>query len=159
MRQIARSFHAATIDGVNRNPAAMAREPLYRWNDPTREFSDGTLWFWRSAGRPIAVVAIELYPYDTAFGVVWALEFTSLATGPIEVEGGEHFDRHYADLYPPRADGTLRWAPVKGGVQFHEIPDAPAPATTHAERLRQMKDLVKRFSAPKSSSRKSTRSA
>ncbi len=147
MKQIVGSFHASTIDGVTRDPAVMAREPLYRWNDPTREFSDGTLWFWMSSGRPIGVVAIELYPYDKAFGIVWALEFTSLATGPIEVEGGEHFDRHYADLHPPRPDGTLRWAPAKGGVQFREIADAPAPAITEAERLRQMKDLVKRFSA------------
>jgi len=147
MKQIAFSFQADTIDGLIRDRAAMAREPLHRWNDPTREFSDGTLWFWKSSGRPIGVVAIELYPYDKAFGVVWNLEFTSLSTGPIEVEGGEHFDRHYADLYPPRPDGRLRWAPPKGGVTFREIPGAPTPAATEAERLRQMKDMVKRFSA------------
>ncbi len=94
MKQIAGSFQAAAIDGGTRVPAAMVRDPLYRWNDPTREFSDGTLWFWRSAGRPIAVVAIELYPQNKAFGIVWALEFTSLSTGPIEVEGGEHFDTY-----------------------------------------------------------------
>jgi hypothetical protein len=42
-------------------------------------------------------VAIELYPQNPAFGPVWALEFTSLSTGPIEVEGGELFDTRYAD--------------------------------------------------------------
>ncbi|MFI5457622.1 MAG: hypothetical protein ACHRXM_19440 [Isosphaerales bacterium] len=147
MKQIAGSFQAAAIDGGSRTPAAMAHDPYYRWNDPTREFSDGTLWFWRSSGRPIAVLAIELYPHNNAFGTVWNLEFTSLATGPIEVEGGEHFDTRYADLYPPRADGRLRWAPVKGGIEFREIPDAPAPADTEVERLRQMRDLAKPFSA------------
>ncbi len=147
MKQIAGSFQAVAIDGNSRTPAALAREPLYRWTDPTRENSDGTLWAWRSSGRPIAVLAVELYPQNQAFGAVWAMEFTSLSTGPIEVEGGEHFDRTYSDLSPPRADGTLRWAPVKGGITFRELPDAPAPAAGEAERLRQMRDLAKRFSA------------
>ncbi len=147
MKQIAGSFQAAAIDGGTRTSAAMAHDALYRWNDPTREFSDGALWFWKSAGRPIGVVAIELYPQNDAFGTVWALEFTSLSTGPIEVEGGEHFDMRYADLHPPRADGRLRWSPVKGGIAFREIPDAPVPANTEAERFRQMRDMVTRFSA------------
>jgi hypothetical protein len=147
MHQIAGSFQAVVIDGGTRAPAAMAGDPQYRWNDPTREFSDGTLWFWKSSGRPIGVVAIELYPQNKAFGIVWALEFTSLSTGPIEVEGGEHFDMRYVDLHPPRADGRLRWAPVKGGIAVRDFPDAPAPANTEAERLRQMRDIVKRFSA------------
>jgi hypothetical protein len=147
MKQIASSFHASTIDGTKQTPAMLAGEPLYRWNDPTREFSDGTLWFWRSSGRPIGVVAIELYPYDRAFGIVWALEFTSLTTRAIEVEGGEHFNRRYADLHPPRPDGRLRWAPKEGGVTFRRVPDAPRAGATEAERLRQMKDMVKRFSA------------
>jgi hypothetical protein len=37
--------------------------------------------------------------------------------------------------------------PIKRGLEFREIPDAPAPANTEAERLRQMRDLLKRFSA------------
>jgi len=147
MKQIAGSFQAAAIDGGTRTSAAMAHDALYRWNDPTREFSDGALWFWRSSGRPIGVVAIELYPNNEAFGTTWALEFTSLSTGPIEVEGGELFDTRYADLHPPRADGRLRWAPAKAGLEFREVPDAQAPANTEAERLRQMRDLVTRFSA------------
>jgi hypothetical protein len=147
MKQIAGTFHAVAIDGGNRVLAPLVREPLYRWDDPTREFSDGTLWFWRASGRPIGVLAIEHYPQNKDFGVVWNLEFTSLATGPIEVEGGEHFDTVYTDLSPPRPDGTLRWAPMRAGLEFREIADAPAPANTSAERLRQMRDLVKRFSA------------
>jgi hypothetical protein len=144
MKKIAGSFQTATIEGDTQIPIKMVPDPLYRWSDPTREFSDGTLWFWKSSGRPIAVVSVELYPQNKAFGTVWALEFTSLSTS---VDGGEHFDTHYADLYPPRADGSLRWAPKKGGVEFREIPDAPVPANTEAGRLRQMKDLVKRLSA------------
>ncbi len=121
MKQIAGSFQAVAIAGADRTRVPLARDPLYRWTDPTRANNDGSLWIWRSSGRPIAVLAVELYPQDKAFGPVWALEFTSLSTGPIEVEGGEHFDRVYSDLSPPRAGSTLRWAPVKGGIGFREI--------------------------------------
>jgi hypothetical protein len=147
MKQIAGSFQATTINGGSKTSVAQVAEPLHRWTDPTRENSDGALWAWRSSGRPVAIMAIELYPQHKAFGTVWALEFTSLSTGPIEVEGGEHFDIAYVDMAPPRADGRLRWVPAKGGLEFREIHDTPAPGSTEAERLRQMRDLLKRFSA------------
>jgi hypothetical protein len=147
MKQIASSFEAATLLQGARIPAGWVREPLYRWSDPTRRNSDGTLWAWRSAGRPVAVLGIELYPNHPQFGAIWALEFTSLSTGTIEVEGGVHFDVQYGDAPPPRPDGKLRWAPAKGGLAFREVPDALAPATTAAERLRQMREMLRRFSA------------
>ncbi len=146
MKKIAVSFQAVAIDGATRSAAAIAPDPLYRWNDPTREFSDGTLWFWTCSGRPIAVLAVELYPQNKAFGTVWRLEFASLSTGLIEVEGGEHFDRRYSDMHPSRPDGTLLWAPSQAGVDFRAVPDAPSPAATQAERLRQMRDMLKGFS-------------
>jgi hypothetical protein len=124
MRQTARQFQAASIQGGTRTPVALVRDALHRWNDPTREFSDGTLWVWRSTGRPIAALAIELYPEK------WALEFVSLSNELVEA-----------------ADDQVRWTPRTAGVTFREIPDAPAPAAGEAERLRQMRDLLKRFSA------------
>jgi hypothetical protein len=147
MKQIVSSFEAATLLRGARIPAGWVREPLYRWSDPTRRNSDGTLWAWRSVGRPIAVLGIELYPNDPKYGTTWALEFTSLSTGPIEIEGGEHFNVKYGGLPPPRPDGKLRWVPAKGGLAFREVPDAPAPATTAALRIRQMRETLRRFSA------------
>ena len=64
MKQIAGSFQAVAIDGGTRVRPPWRRDALYRWNDPTRDFSDGALWFWTSSGRPIGVVAIELYPQN-----------------------------------------------------------------------------------------------
>jgi hypothetical protein len=147
MKQIAGTFRAAAIDRGAETDVPQILEPLHRWSDPTRENSDGALWAWRATGRPIAIMAIELYPRDRNFGTVWALEFTSLSTGPIRVEGGEHFDNVYSDLPPPLPGGRLRWAPAKGGLEFRQIDDAPDPASTPAERLRQMRDLLRRFSA------------
>ena len=125
MKQVARAFQVSVIDDQDhRTPATMTAEPLHRWTDPTREFSRGALWAWRSSGRPVAIYGIELY------GQSWSHEFVSLST-----------ERLRAD------DGPVRWAPSKAGVEFREDPDAPAPADDEAARLRQMRDLARRFSA------------
>jgi hypothetical protein len=89
MKKITGSFQTVVIDEGAHTPVPQLREPLHRWSDPTRENNDGALWAWRAAGRPIAIMAIELYPHDKSFGTVWAIEFVSLSTGPIKVEGGE----------------------------------------------------------------------
>ena len=124
MEFIAQAIRVVAIDDQEQQvPAVMAPKPLHRWTDPTREFSDGGLWVWRSSGRPVAVIGIELYSY-------WSLEFVSLSTGRVKAEYGR-----------------VRWTPQKGGGDFKDVPDAPRPAETEAGRLRQMSELAKRFSA------------
>ena len=125
MRQIAAAYRVSMIDEKGtRTPAAIVAEPLHRWTDPTREFSGGALWTWRSSGRPVAIYGLELY------GTSWSHEFVSLSAGPVVAD-----------------DGRVRWIPAKGGVEFHEVPDSPAPAAEEAGRLRQMRDLARRFTA------------
>jgi hypothetical protein len=67
-------------------------------------------------------------------GERWVHGFTSLSTDLIVAEGED-----------------WRWSPDKPGVELKALPDAPTPATTEVERLRQMKGLAKRFSAHQSS--------
>jgi hypothetical protein len=124
MRQLARAFKVVAIDGNERTPLSMAPEPLHRWTDPTRQNSDGVLWAWRTAGRPVALLAIEPQP------TIWCFEFVSLSTGRVAAD-----------------NGSGQWAPTTAGVEFHEVPGAPAPAAGAAERLRQVRDLVQRFTA------------
>ena len=125
MEGIARGYRVSVIDEKdNRSPAAIVGEPLHRWTDPTREFSGGALWAFRSSGRTVAIYGLELY------GTSWSHEFVSLTTG-----------RLIAD------EGPVRWAPSKGGVAFREVPDAPAPAADEAGRLRQLRELARRFAA------------
>jgi len=123
MTQIAHGFEFVTVDGATRTPAKPMPDPLHRWTDPTRPFSGGALWLWKSGGRPAAILGIELY-------AAWSLEFVSLSTGLVEAQ-----------------DGQLRWKPRKAGVEFREIAGAPAPADDQPKRLRQIKDIVKRISA------------
>jgi len=126
MKQLVRSFNVVAIDDQGKQtPATLAEDPLHRWTDPTRNFNGGALWVWRESGRPVAVVGVELYR-------LWSLEFVAVSTGRVTASND---------------DGSVRWTPRKGSVEFHEIPEAPAPAAGEAERLRQMRDLTKRFSA------------
>jgi hypothetical protein len=123
MTQIAHAFKFVTVDGANRTPAELTPDPLHRWTDPTRPFSGGALWVWKSGGRPVAILGIELY-------AAWSLEFVSLSTGLVEAQ-----------------DDQVHWRPRKAGIEYREITGAPAPADDQPQRLRQMKDLLKRISA------------
>lgn len=156
MAREVRSFAAFREGGGVRERVELRPVPLHRWNDPTRPVGDGSIWVWGTSGRPVAAVAIELYPSSRPLspgGALrqsdhsWAFEFVSLSTGPIEVEGGEGFEMSWDDLPPPRRDGQLRWMPRTPGIEFRDVPGAAAPSWTGAGRLRQMKDLLKRFTA------------
>lgn len=46
-----------------------------------------------------------------------------------------------------REKTRVLWSPGKAGVEFRDVPDAPAPAKDRAARLRQMKSLAGRFTA------------
>ncbi len=127
MRRTVKAFQTVAIEGDKKIPVPLEREPLHRWTDPTRAKPDGSLWVWRSSGRPVAALAIELNLENLS---QWSFEFISLSTGLVE-----------------SADDRLRWTPQKPGVIFQEIPGAPAPAAGEAARLRQMHELAKRFSA------------
>ena len=125
VRQIAAGYQVSVIDEEKKQtPASIVAEPLHRWTDPTRELSGGALWTWRSSGRPVAIYGLELY------GTSWSHEFVSLCTGPLVAD-----------------DGRVHWAPSKGGVAFRDVTDAPVPAADEAGRLRQMRDLARRFEA------------
>ncbi len=124
MQEIAHSIAIARGDRVKVGPL---KEPVYRFDDPTRDFSDGTVWAFGETGRPPALLTISLkkYPPKTVF---WLLEFTSIADGPVRVDGGRS-----------------PWSPEKPGIETRPIPDASRPADDAAKRLLQMRELSRRF--------------
>ncbi len=122
MTQVVASLKVVAIDDQGKEtPATMSDGAAHRWTDPTRDFDGGALWVWRASGRPVAVVGAELY-------ASWSLEFVSMTPGLVKA-----------------VDGRVRWRPRKG-VEFHEIPAAPAVAGTEVGRFQQMRDLARRFS-------------
>ncbi len=147
MKRIAGSLSAFRGEGLTRRPAKLRPEPLLRWSDPIREFSDASLWAWGEPGRPLALFALELYPAPSrgAGATIWACEFISLTAEPLEVRGGNGpADRDTQKPIPALTDG-IRWTPMKTGVAFREFPDAPRPVASPTGRLAQMKELLQRF--------------
>ena len=120
-------------------------EPLHRWNDPTRDFSDGSLWAFGAKGRPLALGTMELYG-NAREGSVWSYELISLAPGPIEGESAGKYVPLGSSL-APGLGGPLRWSPKKPGVEMIAVADPPTAGATEAERLRQMKNIAARLSA------------
>src|SRR5262245_11551683 len=97
-----------------------------RWRNPTRGGqANAILVLWIHDGRPAAAASVF------ALGQL-CHDFVSLSrtAGLVAHEGDE-----------------LVWSPAVAGVQFHGLADASVPTNTPGDRLRQMKELARRFSA------------
>jgi hypothetical protein len=102
-------------------------EPSLRFTNTVGDSRDGAIFLWLGEGdRPGAAVQV-FYKRDGS----WIQEWTSLATGPLIA----------------KKDGTADWRPSRGGVEFRSVPGAPRPADTAEQRLRQMHDLTRDFTA------------
>jgi hypothetical protein len=130
MRAIADSVVvAATSSGAIVRFERLA-EPVYRFDDPARQFSDGTVWLWSSSGRPVSLLTLSKDRSPDA-GLRWIAELTSLASGPISAT----------------VEGIGTWQPSSAGVVVRKFPNAPLPDEDATKRLRQMKDLVRLIKA------------
>jgi hypothetical protein len=100
-------------------------KPLLTFADSSRSNEDGTLWAFGEAGRPLAF--LELYRHVGSTHWVHALTLTSLQ--PVS-------------MVTPL--GT-RWAPERTQIEPAAIGGAPLPDAKEAVRLRQLKELARRF--------------
>jgi hypothetical protein len=128
MERRIRAIRAYSSPDCTGTPLVLMERPLLRFDDPARDFHDATLWAWGPAGRPVGLVAIERYSQS------WSYEFVSLTPNHVSAVT-EH---------------GVRWTPRKPGVDWREVPNAPAPANSAVRRLSQMKMLVRRFEASES---------
>lgn len=102
-------------------------EPVFRLNNPVTSVKDSAMFLWtdRATGRPEAIVQMFRAPQG-----FWNHDWTSLSTDPVVAEVGS----------------APRWQP-KAGVEFHPVPEAPAPAASPQARLRQLRALADDLSA------------
>ena len=128
MRNLAEAVNVQ-IRGVGPR-VELVKEPVYRWDDPARSFSDGSVWVYGNAGRPAALLTLSLNKTANA-GFEWLHEFTALT------------DARFVATSP---DGWL-WAPGVSGMTFQPIPNAPPPAGDEAKRARQLTEQARRFKA------------
>lgn len=106
---------------------AMHPQPVLRWRNDIRE-QEGTAMMvaWIHDGRPEVIGSI--YPWKGYL----CHEFVSVSRGNKLVAKDQE---------------QVVWSPAQAGIEFHDVPNAPAPADTAAARLRQMKSLSERFQA------------
>ncbi len=102
--------------------------PLMKYTDVPREIEMATLWVWQDEGHPVALGKVEAYRRKG--GPKWLYCFTSASTGLVDA----------------RWPGGRRFLAEKPGIEWAAL-HGPAPQGTAAGRLRQMKELFRRFSA------------
>jgi hypothetical protein len=103
-------------------------DPILRWTNPIVGSVSGGFYLWTARGRPEVVASIYKWHYPVR---PREHEFQSLSLG----------------RFVAKRDGQADWMPARPGVELKPVPDSPPPAGTPAQRLRQIRDLVKGFSA------------
>lgn len=86
------------------------------------------LWVGKD-GRPAVICDMFCAPYPMADDYMMVHEFHSLAEGPLSLE----------------LKGQSLWTPGQAGLKWRPLPDAQMPADSAPGRLRQAKELARRF--------------
>ncbi|MEX2137881.1 MAG: hypothetical protein WD894_01380 [Pirellulales bacterium] len=128
MRTLAERMQVAVGDGEKSEEAQLIEKPLYRFNDPARLYSDGSVWAWVTDGRPVVMTEYHLANPTKRF---WAQDLVAIGDVRISAE----------------LPGNGRWTPRELDFKLLPVPEISAPAATDAARLRQMKGFARRLSA------------
>jgi len=102
---------------------------LFRFHDPARNQSDGTIWGFGTTGRPAALLTLTLHP-RTDGPPGWLYELNSLSSGPVAAK---------------LRDQPAPWSTRQSGLELKLLPDAPPAAEKESGRTRQFRDLSARF--------------
>jgi hypothetical protein len=106
---------------------ALKPVPVIRWRNVVRgQEGEAMMVVWPHNGRPVAMASI--YPWNGKMHH----EFDSLSRESKVIA---------------RDKDSVIWSPETPGVEFKEVPKAPKPAKTAAERLRQMKAIAESYKA------------
>ncbi len=116
--------------GKDEKPLQLQREPALRWSNPDRGEVHGNIFLWTRDGRPL--MAGSLFKWFTPWTHM-AHEFHSLAEEPFEA----------------KFHGKPVWKTSEAGLRFVDLPGAGPPAGNDAQRLLQMKQLARDFTATK----------
>lgn len=111
-------------------PERLEAAALFRYDDLTRGYLDGTVWRLGAKGRPRAIVTTELAPrYNGRPCVVY--DFLSFSDTPFRASSAD----------------VPGWSPPESAVRMQPLPGGPAPAAAESKRLSQFKQVAERFSA------------
>ena len=128
MRTLAQALKVVKQGKQGEESVRLFEEPLFRHNGLARIYEDGTTWAWGIRGRPIAFCKLFTSNSEEGF---WT--YCNVLTAPDLIE-----------MY--RGDEKV-WYPQSVGMTFKPFSDAAVPLDKAPLRLRQMKELARRFSA------------
>lgn len=108
------------------------KEPIFRHATPARGNDIGAVYLWVDAEqRPMVVADIFAWSINNNPKRQVVHECHSLAPEPLDV----------------LIDHRRMWKPQQPGLNWKPLPDAPTPAAMKAQRFRQARELVQKFTA------------
>jgi len=114
------------VDDDASHSSVAGKDPNLRYTNPGVGRVYGNVYLFVADGRPAAVMSIfKWFTPWTGFEA----EIQSLSTSPL---------KGY------RA-GQLVWEPARPGIEWHDVPDGPAPAALAVARLGQMRSIADGF--------------
>lgn len=127
MRTLAQALKIVKQGKHREESVKLIEEPLFRHNGLARIYEDGTTWAWGASGRPIAFCKLFTSNSEEGF---WTYCNALTSSDLIEMYRGDE----------------KIWYPQSVGIAFKPFSDAPTPSEKATFRLRQMKELARRFS-------------
>jgi hypothetical protein len=119
-------------DASQKEKLEFRKEPVYVWTNPVRTSQqDGVVFIWTSRGRAEAIGTIFSSIGGDKRGLTH--EFHSLSLSTLSVTR--------------RGTHEATWKPKRPGITLAPIEGAPPPARSAAQRLVQMRNLAREFSA------------
>jgi hypothetical protein len=110
-------------------PVRLNAAPVFRYDDETRGYVDGTVWRLGDSGRPLAIITTELHPNYLGGGPRVVYDFLCLT------------DRRFT----AKSKDVPGWSPPRSAVAMQPLDGAPVPAATATARLAQLKQQARRF--------------
>jgi hypothetical protein len=119
-------------DSARQEKLELQKEPVYVWTNVVRNGGqNGAVFVWTYRGRPEVVGSFH----------------SNAANDEPEKRAITHeFHSLSPEILFPEREGPHRWQP-KSGLGSTPVPDAPAPANSPRQRMIQMREIVRKFSA------------
>ena len=123
------SDFTVTSSAKGRDPVIeMLPNPLLTYGDAARNNEAGTLWAWGKSGRPVAF--LELYR-NVGKDQPWVHALTLTSPELVQLKGPT----------------GKKWTPKSSHFALKDFPDSPEVGDKPTVRLRQMKEISRRFEA------------
>ena len=130
MKTIAERFEVHAVVEAKSVVAELVTKPVLGYTDSTRKLDESTLWLWTERKRPVALLAVELYP-EARNGPSWLFEIVSLADTKIGVS----------------RDDDWTWGAEKPGIVWLPVAGEMIPSENPALQLTQARKILQRCAA------------